>query len=281
MSDPNWRHLSGADRARLSEARLQAHYGVQWLARVARGYVPARPDDSHTNLGWEDVIGGFATHALPDGSRLGLRLADLTLLLLGTGVSERQFCLDGRTDAEARDWLAHELGTAGFDACALDDPAPYELPPHAVAQGMAYATGTIAAALRELAHWYANANGLLGQAHDRLAARGLQAPPVRCWPHHFDLDTLVTFGSGEGARTMGVGFSPGDEYYGEPYFYVSLYPEPAAAALPLLPPVGRWHTHEFTAAVATANGIVAAKDQQSETAAFLAGAIDYAGTTLG
>ena len=52
MRGSDWKPLHGVDQRRLSEARLQAHYAVQWLARAARAYVPPQPDDGHTNLGW-------------------------------------------------------------------------------------------------------------------------------------------------------------------------------------------------------------------------------------
>jgi len=45
-----WQKLKGIDRLILREARLQAHYALQWLARAARAYVAPRPDDGHTNL---------------------------------------------------------------------------------------------------------------------------------------------------------------------------------------------------------------------------------------
>ena len=52
-----------------------------------------------------------------------------------------------------------------------------------------------------------------------------------------------------------------DEYYDEPYFYVSLHPAPHATMLPGLPEVGHWHTDDFTAAITTASKILAAKNQ--------------------
>ena len=75
---------------------------------------------------------------------------------------------------------------------------------------------------------------------------------------------------------VGAGLSPGDEYYDEPYFYVSVYPEPDPAALPSLPMLGHWHLRDFMAAVATAHKIVAAKNQQAETDGFLRAAVDGA-----
>ena len=56
MSGSPWREIKDVDRSSLREARLQAHYAVQWLARAARAYVTPAPDDHHTNLGWNDAI---------------------------------------------------------------------------------------------------------------------------------------------------------------------------------------------------------------------------------
>ena len=49
MRRSDWMPLRGIDQRRLSEARLQAHHAVQWLARAARAYIPPQPDDEHTN----------------------------------------------------------------------------------------------------------------------------------------------------------------------------------------------------------------------------------------
>ena len=94
----------------LHAARLQAHYAAQWLARAARAYVPAQADDRHTNLGWDDAFGGLVTHPLPDGSRLGLRIADLTLAFLD--VHPHALALDGRAEAEVRTWLGGHIAGA-------------------------------------------------------------------------------------------------------------------------------------------------------------------------
>ena len=68
-----WRPLHAIDQTRFREARLQAHYAVQWLARTARAYIPPRPDGSHTSLSWDRALDGFMTHPLRDGTRLTCR----------------------------------------------------------------------------------------------------------------------------------------------------------------------------------------------------------------
>jgi hypothetical protein len=109
-----------------------------------------------------------------------------------------------------------------------------------------------------------------------MMGRKLATSPVRCWPHHFDLATLITLPARNACATeyIGVGLSPGDDYYDEPYFYVSAHPEPDPAALPSLPILGHWHLRDFIAAVATFHKITAAKNQQVETDNFLRAAVD-------
>jgi Family of unknown function (DUF5996) len=280
-----WRPLRAMGQPQLRQARLQAHHAVQWLARVARAYVPSQPDDGHTSLRWEDGLDGFTTHPLTDGTRLSLQIPTLTLALHGGDgrMHVQSFPLTGRAETQARHWLGEQLGARGFDARALDTPAPYEIPPHAIDQGTTYETTGSADALAELAAWYANAEVLLGRVQRRMIGRKLAASTVRCWPHHFDLATLSTLPlpNAEAAGSVGAGFSPADEYYDEPYFYVSVYPEPDPAILPMLPAMGHWHTHEFTAGVKLAHNILAANDKATEIDDFLQGAVAIALKILG
>lgn len=290
MGGPQWRQFKGVDSARddgrkrpfdwstLREARLQAHYAVQWLARAARAYAMRRPDDHHTNLGWDEGISGLTSHGLAQGIMLGLNIAALRLVMWEESGSAGAVGIDlqGLRDADIRQWLGGRLSARGLDAAALDAPSPYEMPAHPIGDGAPYGAPGLAAALVELAAWFANANLVLNETRQCIVAHGIEVPPVRCWPHHFDLDSLIKVGSGAGTHTIGVGFSPGDEYYDQPYFYVSRHPSPEVAALPPLPPVGHWHTHHFTAAVAVADRILATSDPQAETAGFLRAATEIA-----
>jgi hypothetical protein len=269
----NWVQLRGVDGRRLSEACLQAHYAVQWLARAARAYIPPQPDDGHTSLGWSPVLGGFTTYPLKDGSWLSLKIIDLTLAAHGgeADAPVESFSLNGRPDVLARQWLGEQLNARGFDAQALDAPAPYKIPAHAVAEGRPYNAAGLIDALSELAAWFGDAALSLGLIQKLLIERGCSSSPVRCWPHHFDIATLTKLPAqgADAAKYIGAGLSPGDEYYDEPYFYVSVYPEPDPKLLPTLPMLGHWHERDFVAAVATAPRILKAENQEAETDEFL------------
>lgn len=264
MTSSHWQSVPRANFMFLHAARLQAHYGAQWLGRAARAYIPGRPSEHHTNLGWDDAFGGLTTHPLPDGSRLGLRIADLTLAFLDR--NPHSLPLDGRAEAEVRTWLGGHVAARNLSAGKLDDPSPYAMPSHVLGQGARYSLDEIGDALQTLALWYANANAALAGVQRHLAAKKLKAPPVRCWPHQFDLDCLVALPRG---RTMGIGYCPGDEFCDEPYFYTSMWPEPSIPGLPLLPAMAHWHTYKFLAALAPAHKIVAAHDQGAYVQQFL------------
>ncbi len=277
MSDPKWRPLRGVEQGVLREARLQAHYAAQWLARFARAYVPPEPDDGHTSLGWNDAPNGFTTHPAKGGARVDLNIATLTLAFRGGPM----LSVNGHTDAQVGQWLGGELAAHGLDPAALDAPSPYDVPAHALARGARYNVTGSAEGLTELAAWYANANLSIGRVRQQMM-QGVTSP-LCCWPHHFDLATLTVLPKrgADAGRYLGAGLSPGDHYYDEPYFYVSVYPKPDPTMLPTLPMIGHWHTHEFVAAVSPAHKILVQDNQMAAADEFLHRSVALALEVLG
>ncbi len=249
-----WHGLGTVSPLGLSEARLQAHYAAQVVASLGKTYLDPRPDDSHPNLGWEEE-GGLLTGRTADfGLHGALRLADLTLQLRGEkGQVADSTSLRGRTLEEALAWLAEAIGAQRpAQARRLTWPG-YELPSHGLASA-----GTFSAdqpALEELGRWFSNADRALKSV---LEGRS-DASEVRIWPHHFDIGSLIALDphAGEEGRFVGLGLSPGDENYAQPYWYVSPYPNPSSEAeLPQLEAGGAWHTQGFVSAVLTGDRLV-------------------------
>ncbi len=243
----------------LASARVELHWAAQIVAAVGRALIPAVPDDSHTSLEWLEAERLLLGGATPRGLRLGLRPADLTLVLHDRhdrqGGPRQELPLAGRTLDEARLWTAEALG-----AVATVVP-PYDMPPHAVAHGGKFSGGD-GAALEEIDRWYAAADGLLREVRRTRSHPPANASRVRCWPHHFDIAMLIELprGASVEARTIGVGLSPGDGSYAEPYFYVTPWPSPAGRndpQLPGLPGGAVWHRTGWFGAVLTATVIFA------------------------
>jgi hypothetical protein len=237
--------------AALTEARIELHWAAQVVAAAAHALIPAVPGDSHTSLEWSTagrlLMGGMT----PRKSRLGLRPADLTLVVVdNAGSPQRELSLAGRTLDEAFAWVAETLGGA-----ALGMPR-YQMPDHVVGHGGAVG-GSEPSALAELARWYASADALLRDFASSQPYAKEHASPVSCWPHHFDIATLVSVPGGAPghARTIGVGLSPGDSSYAEPYFYVTPWPYPESPALPQLPAGAAWHRTGWFGAVLTGTAI--------------------------
>ena len=263
------------DPAALREARLQAHCAAQWLARAARAYLPAQDDDSHTNLGWDDGARALITRAFA-GWSVALQLSPLALVVQGGKDGPATLPLAGLDDAAAGDWLAIRLSAGGFDPAKLTAPLAYAAPDHPVSKGGRYAPANDAA-FAALADWFALGAGAITGSGAAFAAHGHGAPDPRCWPHHFDFATQIAFpGAGGETAYVGAGYSPGDTFYEEPYFYVTLYPKASIDTMPSLAPIGHWRGDGFTGAVAPASMIVGADDPRSSVATFLAIAVGAA-----
>jgi hypothetical protein len=240
----------------LAEARVELHWAAQILAAVARAEIPPLFDDSHTSLTWVASGSLLAGGLTPRGLRLGLHAAELTLVVLdASGAHQDQRPLRGLTYDEGLTWAARHFGGAARGA------PPYEMPAHAVGRGAPF-RGDDAAALAELARWFSSADRLLGAFAATGSLPGGHSLPVRCWPHHFDIATLIELPrrTPMDVRTVGLGLSPGDEAREEPYFYVTPWPYPGDPVLPDLPPGADWQREGWFGAVLTSSAIFGAPD---------------------
>ena len=114
--------------------------------------------------------------------------------------------------------LIPAVRTAGLKPAATLE-LPYEMPATNFARAVDEGPR-----LAALAAWFAAGAGLLEELRHKYKRFQPGPTPTRCWPHHFDLATVVELGQ---ARSIGIGLSPGDDYYAQPYFYLSPYPKPA------------------------------------------------------
>lgn len=256
-----WNGIGVVSAGELAEARVQAHYAAQWLARGARNFVPAADDDSHTALSWNAEHQALITQPIEGGKgpfSLGLKIDGISLIIV-TDRANTPVPLQGHTESQVEAWVRACLLEQGADRDkALNfRPLPYEMPDHAIASGGTYGDGLADASLTELASWFDGAATRLNEGPSDETG----ASPVRLWPHHFDIATLISLDDvgGEDARSIGVGLSPGDETYGTPYFYVSPWPYPDKDALPELG-AGHWHTEGYTAAILEAADITGGAD---------------------
>jgi hypothetical protein len=194
----------------LTDARLQLHHAAQIAVSAAISYIPARSDDSHTALTWVGSNGALVTEQITAAApfRIGVRVEDLTLHAIDSELrSTNSFALAGRTVGEANNWLAAVAAEAGLDLARLKSAKHYTIPGHPVASGAPF-SAQIGSALAELSKYWSNA----GMVLDDLVRATEGASPVRTWPHHFDMASLITLPGAGPRRTIGVGQSAGGRF---------------------------------------------------------------------
>jgi thiamine pyrophosphate-dependent acetolactate synthase large subunit-like protein/nitrite reductase/ring-hydroxylating ferredoxin subunit len=269
------------DPTTLVDARLSAHWASQLVAAAASNLLPAREDDSHTNFGWEHALGAIVGRPLDAReTRVGLRIADLSLLVVRGPEVLSESTLAGLTMDQARAWLSQAVREAlGRDVGELP-LREYDMPTHPVADGAAFDPSGMTDELGELGRWLANASDALNAA-----VRGVRgAAEVRLWPHHFDMASLITVaeaGDEAEARSINLGLSLGDGSYPQPYAYVSPWPYPASRSEAPPLDVGQWHTEGFFAAVLRGSTIVGEGSQLERLEGFLRQAHDHCRVMLG
>lgn len=272
--------LRAAPPRMLGRARAEAHRAGQLIAQAARANLDAEPAYMRTRLFWNAAQANLTSQAIQADAlgevHLRLQLAPLTIEVLLNDAP----AFEGGASAwrlatspvlTAAQWLDDALGKLGLAPAAAFDPddIPEEV---AGLERFTDAAGADGAAAT-LNAWYDLADRRLKEI--KFIADGASLDPgadaVTCWPHHFDIATYVQLRPGDPERApgVGVGMSPGDAYYAEPYFYVTPYPQPAPDGLPPAPTPGRWRREGFIALIATASELLAGDDAEARLRHFL------------
>lgn len=272
-----WQPVRPEEAAKLTDSRLQLHHAAQFCASAGISFLPHLPDDSHVALEWVPALGGLFSHLIPARSpfRVGVRPVKLALLMVDDENKPiAEYRLHGRTITDTRDWIRAQVKALGADGSRYTLARHYEIPRHDVAIGESF-DASEGSHFEQLSKWLGNGTALLGSA--TRSARG--ASELRCWPQHFDISTRIKTSPG---RTIDVGLEPGDGYYDEPYFYVSMNPPPAAPRTRSRPlwGSGTWHTYEWIGAVLCGSRLGAAASQERQIREFLDSAISACRTLL-
>ncbi|MGF1510101.1 MAG: hypothetical protein ACFB9M_11435 [Myxococcota bacterium] len=265
-----------------SQTRLTAHWAANVPASVAAAVVKPKPDYDHTALRWHPLWDLASAPLSPQEHRVGLDLVTGQTWVARGEVRLVSMELAGKTLRLALDELGEALAAQGGPRGAVE-LLDLSRPHHPVATGGTFGPWDTKqhASLRS---WFAFAADVL----ERERSEHPDASALRCWPHHFDLAALWKLDDQdepEDARSVGIGFSPGDEAYEEPYFYVLPWPPPAPEKLPSLDSGwGGWHTTGFVAAVLTATQLAErlteASDRADAVSEFLAEATEAATRVL-
>jgi hypothetical protein len=158
--------------------------------------------------------------------------------------------LSGKTLSQAATWLSEKLKTE----IHFRD---YDMPENEVQNGAPFSPdrGQLDAA----ANWFT-------LAQQALTGHG----ELRIWPHHFDMG-FWSPGKIEG-KSIGGGFSLGDQSYKQPYFYINPYGIEKPDSLPELQR-GQWSDH-WIGAVLTIDELDDSDNQTKTASSFVESAIE-------
>lgn len=258
MSD--WTDLPTAWDEAHGQARLVFHHALQIVAAAGITHLEHDAEFQHSNVSYEPAQGGFMGRRLNGEVQLGMGGSPPYWRLYSGGVSTARLRVAGQTVATGVTWSRVVLARAGLADKDLELPT-WDLPAGPFDAGTVFPP-VPDEAYHQIQTWYENALRVLGRIE---AAHG--GSPVRVWPHHFDIATLIDLGDG---KSIGVGMSPGGPGFEGPYLYVTPWPYPEGD-LPDLAH-GRWHTEGWTGAVLEGSALPDT-DQGSVVEAFVAAAI--------
>jgi hypothetical protein len=282
MTDP-WKTSISVAPSKLIDPSLELHWAAQFLASFGQTFAEKQDDDSHRAMEWDAERRAFVSAPTvgPYPFRVGLRPEDLTLLLLDrTTDALGSLPLAGNTRDQGYEWLSLGLASYMGGPPAVIERPEYEMPEHPVSDRAPFSEN-YQSEYQALAGLYGASAELLREV---VTGRD-DAAPIRCWPHHFDIGTLITIASdpdGTATSTVGVGFAPMGGGYESWYWYVTPWPYPDPDALPTLPDPGAWHTDGWTGAVLTGEDVMQLEEaaRRPTVHAFVTGAVEAATAAL-
>jgi hypothetical protein len=198
----------------INETGIIMHLAAQYLAAANINFVAKESDDSHTNIGFNVAHQRLETHALsPEGDILTLSYKEFSLQWISSrGMTS--FLLEGKTHAQALQWLEQTSMNA------LKKPFAYSFHydlPYAISSTYQF-TIPDAGALEKLCSLRILAQHSLEPI---LKEYQLDAS-IRIWPHHFDTGIYANL-TGTSDVSIGLGLAIPDSVSDTHYFYVSGY----------------------------------------------------------
>lgn len=263
----NWNPIGKFDEDLLLAQRNDYHHIVQVLAAVGRNFFEKDDEDLFGALNWVNLgDGSIVCHWVKSENRemrFGLSLSHGKLFVQDHQQILSDISVSGKTFQDLMLWAEEQLGRQGLSTTTLSADIPYEIEGFPAKRSFEFRDE----AAQTLSSFYANAYTLLRQ----IAQSYHQDVKVEIWPHHFDQALLVLLkdsGDTETSTFIGAGFSPGDNFYGIPYFYVNSWPYVEEQDLAELN-IGKWHREDWIGAVLDVREIAGLTGQKAQTLRFV------------
>jgi hypothetical protein len=231
--------------------------------------LPADPSDSNASLIWNSSTKGLESIPVANEGgkriRVGLSLDTFKLYISVEGALVSFFEMDMRSVLQGLDWLKFELSQLDISSDTINLDLPYEIENYDYSQSLKINSD----AFGEHCILYQNTYNILSRIVDERE----NAFDIRCWPHHFDLATLIPLESNsdkEILKSIGVGLSPGDEGVDEPYIYVNAWPSVDYNLLVKYPLIlGEWNVEGWSGAILKYSPLISSTNQYEDVMKFI------------
>jgi len=217
------------------------HLLSQTIAKANRTYVTSKPDDSHTNLYFDQLDNRIVGHWINNGKEkiiVSLNLVTLDFEWLnGSQEVVSTITTIGRTIKDFESEIESKLAEINLKPEGFIDELHYQIPDYSFSKDK---ISPITEA--NMSAWKSYRN--LANELCALVLGDLQLEDdIRIWPHHFDTGIYVKVNEKLG---MGFGLAMEDSMAGAPYFYMSGYPLHGSFEYINLPKMisGRWEIGE-------------------------------------
>lgn len=193
----------------------ELHIASQYLAAAGISYVEKKPDDSHTNLGWDSHNNRLTSNVLnSEGVQLGLAYEEFALVFLKGDLEISTFPLLNQNHGQVMGWISTQLSSIGVSEAYI-----YEFHYETGYEKMTdeyvfthYSKPEIDDVIKRLT---------IGQStFERFLITNELESPIRVWPHHFDLGIYALISEN---LFMGGGLAIPDSISEDLYFYASGY----------------------------------------------------------
>jgi hypothetical protein len=268
-----WRQLNPIGSQNFSASRIQLHYAIQFIGLVGFALAPPQEDYSHTAMAFDAESNTFIGKIIGGKTLFRVALEPVNLIAQIVDTQNHpmaEFSLNGKTMIEALDWHKQEIGKLGVDSTQIQSfkIPPDDFPDADFARGAAFDASKDAEIRQEVTNYFANTQILLQEIV--LANSG--STPIDIWTHHFDMAIKILLPGEKNGEPMsiGIGMSPGDFSYNEPYWYVIPWPYLPKENLPALDEGSFWHTQDWIGAVLLSSQLAKDSDgQQKQLRKFL------------
>lgn len=246
----SWQRLTLPPIEEMNQAREQCHQAIQNVAAVGRSFLPISKSDENASLAWDFNLQRLVGHWVEGDIvfRSSISIHDFIVYLVDSNFKTiSAISMQNATQTDVMIWLEQQMGQLGVDFAKLDLAHPYEIPVYPTAKGHAFHVDNMRAC-QELSRLYHNASLMIKD----LLKDEEKSTHINCWPHHFDITgsvILLDTGDPQTSRQIGIGLSPGDEHYNEPYFYTSPWPYPTKDLPDIDHTLGHWHENNWIGTV--------------------------------